>query len=195
VDDTEPQRAPVGRRIVIVGPSCSGKSTLGLELARRLEVPFIELDALFWQENWGRPIDDEFCELLRGAHSGEAWVSAGNYLRQTPLVTWPLADTFIWLDVGLMRASWRVLRRSWRRWRSKELLWGVCRENFWQQLELWSPYRSLIRYNFSRRKRNQELYEAAMEDARAAGKRFLRLRSSREVERLLAAVPGGPTGP
>ncbi|MCL6644518.1 MAG: adenylate kinase [Dehalococcoidia bacterium] len=190
----------LGSRIVIVGPSCSGKSTLGAALADRLSLPFIELDALFWRENWTRPADEEFCALLRGAHSGEGWVSAGNYLRQTVPGTWPLADTIIWLDVGLATTSWRVLRRSWRRWRSGELLWGVCRENFWRQLALWDPNQSLIRYNMSRRARNRELCERAAREAEAAGKRFLRLRSRDEIARLFASVGGlgradAPTGP
>lgn len=188
-----------GRRVVIFGPSCSGKSTLGMELARRLDIPFIELDALFWQENWGRPSDGDFCALLRGAHGGEAWVSAGNYLRQARFVTWPLADTFIWLDIGLPTTTWRILRRSWRRWRSRELLWGVCRESFWRQLALWSEHRSLIRYNIARRRPNRAAFEAAQRDAEAAGKTFLRLRSRRDVELLLARLDGragtGASGP
>ena len=198
--DGPPADGWLGSRIVVVGPSCSGKSTLGALLADRLGLPFIELDALFWRENWTRPADEEFCALLRGAHSGDGWVSAGNYLRQTGHITWPLADTIIWLDVGLATTSWRVLRRSWRRWRSGELLWGVCRENFWRQLALWDPNQSLIRYNMSRRARNRELFERAAREAEAAGKRFLRLRSRDEIARLLASVGGqgradAPTGP
>ncbi len=187
--------ARLGRRIVIVGPSCAGKSTLGMELARRLDVPFIELDALFWQEDWGRPTDEHFCALLRGAHSGEAWVSSGNYLRQTRLATWPLADTIIWRDAGVVRTSWRILRRSWRRWRTGELLWGTSRERFWRQLKLWDPNASLIRYNLSRRRQNTAIFEAAMAEFRAAGKSALRLRSPEEVRRLLADLPGGASGP
>lgn len=188
-EDTGLERPALGRRIVVVGPSCAGKSTLGMELARRLNLPFIELDALFWQENWGRPTDEHFCELLRGAHAGDAWVSSGNYLRQTQRVTWPLADTLIWLDAGMMRTSWRILRRSWRRWRTQELLWGTSRERFWRQLKLWDPNASLIRYNLSRRRQNAATFEAGMAEFRAAGKCALRLRTIGEVRRLLATVP------
>ncbi|WP_322796770.1 shikimate kinase [Tepidiforma sp.] len=173
---------------MVVGPSCAGKSTLGAELARRLNVPFIELDALFWRPGWQRPPDDEFCRLLVGAHSGEAWVSAGNYLRQARQVTWPAADTLVWLDVPLPVTTWRVLRRSWRRWRSRELLWGTCRESFWRQLCLWSQHRSLITYNMVRHRANRRVFERAFDEWQSAGRRCLRLRSSRDIARLLAAI-------
>ncbi|GIW13788.1 MAG: adenylate kinase [Tepidiforma sp.] len=167
-----------------------------MELARRLDLPFIELDALYWKENWGRPSDEEFRELLRAAHTGDCWVSAGNYLRQARLVTWPLADTFVWLDVGMMTTTWRILRRSWRRWRSNELLWGTCRENLWRQFELWSEHRSLIRYNWSRQRAHREAFSAGARDAEAAGKRVLRLRSPRQVRELLERLPrASSTGP
>lgn len=42
----------VGRRIHVIGNSCAGKSTLGQRLARALDVPFVELDALNWQPGW-----------------------------------------------------------------------------------------------------------------------------------------------
>jgi adenylate kinase family enzyme len=38
--------------LVIVGDSCSGKTTLGEELAERMFCPFIELDALYWKPGW-----------------------------------------------------------------------------------------------------------------------------------------------
>lgn len=188
---------PLGRRIIVAGPSCSGKSTLAAELARRMGCPFIELDALFWKPGWTQPPDDEFRERLVAAHSGDAWVSAGNYLRHTRHLTWPLADTIIWLDFPLHVTTARVLVRSWKRWRSRELLWGTNHERFWDQLKVWSPNDSLIAYNVSRHWRNRELFAAAGEEARAAGKRFLRLRSARGVADLLdwTRLDPPPTAP
>ncbi len=180
------QQGPdLGRRIIVLGPSCSGKTTLAAEIARRTGAPFVELDALFWKPGWTAPPDDEFREKLIESHAGDAWVSAGNYLRHTRGVTWPRADTIIWLDFPLHITTRRVLARSWRRWRSRELLWGTNRERFWAQLKLWSPNDSLIAYNAFQHRKHRATFEQAMHEARAAGKRFLRLRSQRSVERLL----------
>jgi adenylate kinase family enzyme len=188
---------PHGRRIIVVGPSCSGKTTLGAEIARHIGAPFIELDALFWKPGWTPPSDDEFRDKLIETHTGDAWVSAGNYLRHTRNITWPLAETIIWLDFPLHLTTRRVLARSWRRWRSKELLWGTNRERFWDQLMVWSPTNSLIAYNVSRRRQNRQIFGRAMEEARAAGKCFLRLESPRAVDRLLEnlAADGEMTNP
>ena len=52
------------KRVLIFGDSNSGKSTLGVPLAERLGVRFVELDALYWLPGWqGRP-DEEFRALL-----------------------------------------------------------------------------------------------------------------------------------
>jgi hypothetical protein len=123
-------------------------------------------------------------------------VSAGNYLRQARFVTWPLADTFIWLDIGLPTPPLRIIARSWRRWRSRELLWGVCRETFWRHLQPWDERRSLIRYiqhrrhiQHRRRSEQREAFRAAFDDAAAAGKTVLRFRSQREGDRFVSTLP------
>ena len=42
----------MAERINVVGTSCSGKSTLARALAERLNAPYIELDAIFWDRDW-----------------------------------------------------------------------------------------------------------------------------------------------
>ena len=40
------------KRIVVVGTTSSGKSTLASQLAQKIGGDFIELDALHWEPNW-----------------------------------------------------------------------------------------------------------------------------------------------
>ncbi|MEC8867694.1 MAG: AAA family ATPase, partial [Pseudomonadota bacterium] len=54
-------------RINVVGTSGSGKSTLAQDMARRLNLPYIELDRLFWKANWTESTDDEYFPKLRDA--------------------------------------------------------------------------------------------------------------------------------
>jgi adenylate kinase family enzyme len=39
-------------RIVVVGTSGAGKTTLARRIADRLQLPHIELDAINWQSEW-----------------------------------------------------------------------------------------------------------------------------------------------
>ena len=48
------------KRVNVKGISGSGKSTFALELARRLGLPFVELDALHHGPNWSEPTDEVF---------------------------------------------------------------------------------------------------------------------------------------
>lgn len=76
-----PPLTALGNRIVIFGPSNSGKSTLAEALARKLAIPAVHLDQLHHNPNtdWVPRPKDEFHELQRAAIEGPAWVMDGNY--------------------------------------------------------------------------------------------------------------------
>jgi adenylate kinase family enzyme len=69
------------RRVNVKGISGSGKSTFAVELARRLELPYIELDALHHGPNWSEPAAEEFRVRVRAAMDAApgGWVIDGNY--------------------------------------------------------------------------------------------------------------------
>jgi len=46
-------------RINVIGTSGSGKTTFGREQASTLQIPFIELDTIFWEPDWNEPDDSE----------------------------------------------------------------------------------------------------------------------------------------
>ncbi len=48
------------KRIVVVGSTSSGKSTLAKQLPEKLGADFIELDALYWEANWVEAPDEVF---------------------------------------------------------------------------------------------------------------------------------------
>jgi adenylate kinase family enzyme len=178
----------IGQRVVIVGPSSSGKSTLGERLAALIGVPFVELDGLFWKPGWEESRDEEFQAKLQPALAGEQWVAAGNYFRHMWPTIWRRAETIIWLDLPFRVSAGRIVRRSWRRWRNNEVLWGTNKERFWSQLKLWSKKDSLITYTWQQRKVVDERYSGAMSDPRWAHVRFVRLRSAAEVEAFVLSI-------
>ena len=141
-------------KIVVIGVTSSGKSTLAKTISERLGLDLIELDAIHWQPNW-TPIDlMEFRERVDAATRSPSWIVAGNYRVVRDLV-WPRAQAVIWLDLPFHVVFWRLLQRTIRRGWTQEELWNGNREKFWWHLKLWSE-ESLFHWLFKtywRRKR------------------------------------------
>ena len=183
--------SPIGQRIHVIGNSCSGKSTLGSRLAQVLGVPFVELDALNWQPNWvglNATDPDRFQELIKEATKGDGWVVPGSYTSFSQKVFWSRLDTVIWLDLPLPLLVSRLLRRSWRRWRSKELLWGTNYERFWPQLMVWRKEESLLWWIVTQHGRKRHSMLRYMVDPRWSHIRFFRLTLPSEVEAFSRAI-------
>lgn len=181
----------IGRRIHVMGNTGAGKSTLAERLAGALGVAFVELDALNWQPNWtalSETSPREFERRLFDATRGEAWVVAGSYTRFCQSVFWARLETVVFIDLPLPHLVWRVLRRSWRRWRSRELLWGMNCERFWPQLKIWDKDTSLLGWAIAEQRRKRRDLASQMSDPRWRHIRFLRLTSSKQVEALAHAI-------
>ncbi|MFC1526711.1 hypothetical protein ACFL6X_07880 [Candidatus Latescibacterota bacterium] len=184
-----------GRRIHVVGNTSAGKSTLGQRLAAILDVPFVELDAINWQPDWVGLVDtnpERFESEVAAATAADGWVVAGSYFSFSQKILWPRVQTVVWLDPPMPVLIWRVMTRSWRRWRTKELLWGTNYERFWPQLMLWSRQHSLIYWAVTQGGHKRRRMRAAMADPTWAHIRFVRLTSRGEVEQLVASAASNP---
>lgn len=178
-------QCPIGQRIHIIGSSGSGKSTLAERLATLLDIPFVELDALNWEPGWvGLNQNDpaEFERRIAEATAGDSWVAAGSYTTFSQRVFWPKLDTVVWLDLPRPLLVRRVLMRSWRRWRTKELLWGTNYERFWPQLAFWRKDQSLLWWVVTQHQRKRRQMLSFMTDPRWRHIRFIRLTSVAEIE-------------
>ena len=142
------------QHVVVIGVTSSGKSTLAEKIARRFDMAFIELDALHWEPRWQEAPLEVFRARVEGAIEAEKWVVAGNYHVVRDLI-WPKAEAVIWLDYPLSTVFWQLTRRNFRRWCTKELLWGTNVEPLYVHFKLWSKdslYHWLFR-TYWRRKR------------------------------------------
>ena len=175
-------------RVSVVGASGSGKSWVASQVAARLGVPYLELDAVRHQPNWQELPDAQFLEEVQRFVTQDRWVVDGNYFSVvTEPAVWSAADTVIWVDLpkgAVMRqVAWRTLKRVVQR---KEL-WNGNRERL-RDLLHWDPYRSIIRWSWTNYRVVRERYEAAMADSRWQHLEFVRLRSRDQVGRYVARI-------
>src|SRR5919198_3635557 len=167
-------------KIAVVGTSGSGKTTVARELARRLGVPHVELDALFHGPGWTETPAEEFQRRVAAATDSDGWVVDGNYDSKLGDLVLGRADTVVWLDLPLRVSLSRVTRRTIGRIRTGEELWSGNRESWrggffgWDSMVVWA-IRSHLRL---RRARATRL-------AAHPHLRGVRLRSAREVESYL----------
>lgn len=130
----QPRHVPVGSRIAIYGPSGSGKSTLSRELAQSLQLPLLELDAVFHAHpNWVDLSREEFREQVSAflnAHPG-GWVIEGNYSFVRDLIL-PQAETAIWLDLPFPTVYRRLACRTISRSFTHSALWNGNKETLSQ---------------------------------------------------------------
>ena len=115
-----------GRNMLIWGGG--GKTTLAKALSKKLGLPFVELDALYWLPDWGERPDEEFTQIVDEtlADLENGWVVDGQYGGHLGPLVLNKADTLIWLRLSGRVIFWRIFRRSIRRARDKRL---ICGEN------------------------------------------------------------------
>jgi adenylate kinase family enzyme len=171
------------RRVSLVGAPGAGKTTVARRLAASLGVPFVELDAIFHQVDWGELSREAFRTRVTEAVSAEGWVVDGNYSAVRDLV-WQRADTVVWLDLPRRVVVRRVAVRTLRRALTRKPLWNGNREpltNFYR----WDPQKNIIRWAWVMYPEYVQRYGAAMEDPQYAHIRFVRLATPQDVHALV----------
>jgi adenylate kinase family enzyme len=101
----------LSQRIVVLGCAGSGKTRFSYELAARLNVPAICLDAIW---NPGADALSRFRAKMVELHAGDAWVSDGNFADATFDVRLPRATRIIWLERPRLLCAWRAIVRVFR---------------------------------------------------------------------------------
>ncbi len=176
------------RKVTVIGSaSGNGKTTLGNELARRLEVPFVEMDALVHGPNWTETPDEELRAMIEPILSTDGWVIDGAYHGKLGDLVLRSADVIVWLDLPIRVWLPRLLRRTVRRIRWREELWNGNQESL--KSAFWGR-ESLVLFALNSHFRRRRDYPT-----RLASWRVIRLRTRADVERFLAEVPRPPRQP
>jgi adenylate kinase family enzyme len=176
-------------RINIIGTTGSGKTTVSRELATRLGVPHVELDALYWRPNWAMPSREEFRARVVEALNGDSWVVDGNYGKVRDIV-WTRADTLVWLDYALLLILRRLLVRTVRRVLTGEVLWSGNRERVTSIFSRDSIFLWALK-TYRRRRRE---YAILPQQPDYMHLNVIRLSDPKETHRWLSNLEGGNAG-
>jgi adenylate kinase family enzyme len=164
------------RRILVIGNSGGGKSTLARKLGEKLGLPVIHLDVLFWKPGWVESEREDYLDRVMAALAAPGWICDGQFTSSFHL-RMPLADTIVWIDqpraLCLFRAIWRAV--TYRRGGRPDMAEG-CREKI-----DFDFYRYI--WTFDREKAPE--IEGALA-AHGAHARVVRLKSDREIADFLS---------
>jgi adenylate kinase family enzyme len=153
------------------------------DLARRLGIPYIELDALHHGPNWSEPTAEEFQARVHGAmeQAPGGWVVDGNYDSKLGDLVVAEADTIVWLDLPLSVKWPRVWRRTMHRIRNRVELWNGNRET-WR--DAFASRDSILVWVLRSHVRHRRTWPKRFE----GDPRLVRLRSEDEARRWLEAA-------
>ena len=98
------------RRILVVGSGGAGKSMLAIQLGRRLALPIVHLDALYWRPGWQPNPAAEWRDTGQRIVARDAWIIDGNYSGSLDLRL-PVCDAVVFLDIPRSICLCRVVKR------------------------------------------------------------------------------------
>jgi adenylate kinase family enzyme len=76
------------RRIIVVGCEGSGKTSLALKLGRKLGLPVVHLDVLYWRPGWKASDKASFRVRVVDAITDEGWVVDGSFSELPSISPW-----------------------------------------------------------------------------------------------------------
>lgn len=150
------------KRVMIVGCSGSGKSTMAVELGKITGLPVQHLDLIHWKPRWIEREKTEKSSLIHNIESQDEWIIEGNYSATFPNRT-ARADVLIWLDLPLGLRVVRILKRHYQfRGKTRPDMPDNCPERLERNYIKWV----LFKANNTRSEIAQAIVDAPHLDAR-----------------------------
>ena len=172
------------RRVVVVGTSCAGKTTLARQIAETFGVQHIELDAIHWLPDWNVRPTEEFRTLTSEALTPDCWVVDGNYSVVRDIV-WGKATTLVWLNYPFPVVLWRALSRTVLRAITRKELFSGNRESFRQSFMSRDSILWWVATTHHRRRRE---YRRIFDNGEFTNIDLIELRAPREADELLRSL-------
>lgn len=174
------------KKINVIGTSGSGKSHFSKRLAKKLDIPYIEMDAILWQPDWQQLENAAFLLAIQEIVSQPSFVLDGNHSK-TSSIKWSAIDTIIWLDLGFWRTFLQVLMRSIKRAHTQQEIWEGTgnkesfRRNFFTS-------KSVILWMLKNYWKTKSKYRILFKEKSSSNITLVRLTSRADVEAFLRNV-------
>lgn len=163
------------KRVLVIGPGGSGKSTFARRLGQILGIEVKHLDSFYWRSGWTKPSNEDWIKTVNDLISRDSWIIDGNFGGTLPLRV-ERCDTVIFLDMPRLLCLWRITkRRITYRKRSRPDMAEGCHEKLDLEFIRWV-------WNYPNRSRPRVI--KLLNENRAA-KTIVWLRSNDDVERFL----------
>lgn len=142
-------------KIIVIGNAGSGKTTFSKKLAKKINLPLVHLDKIFWFGNWQHISKDDFDKLLENEIQKDFWIIDGNFDRTIPRRL-KECDTIFYFDFPTISCLWNSTIRIIKNYGyTRDDMGGYCPEKFDRhKLEL---YISILKFNKKNRKRYYEM--------------------------------------
>ena len=98
------------KRILVVGCSGGGKSTLSGVISSKLGLPAIHLDVEFWKPGWTETPRDMFRKKVEALSARDQWVMDGTFSGSFD-IRFPRADLVVVIDLPRLTCLWRAVTR------------------------------------------------------------------------------------
>ena len=165
------------QRVLVIGPCGAGKSTLAVELGRKLSLPVFHMDQINWRPGWIESSKDDILAKLRQIISTDRWLIDG-YYGGTLAERLERADTVVYLDYPIRLCFTRLIRRVWTyRGRTRPDMTEGCPERFDLEFLIY-----LIRWNSGPRPRTEQALSGHEH-------KIIRLRSPDDLRRWMDLLP------
>ena len=143
-------------RILIIGCGGAGKSTLARKLGKKLGIPVVHLDKLFWKPGWVESAPEEIDAKIMEELRKPKWIMDGNFNRTLPQRV-KYCDTIIYLDFSRTACLMGVVKRILTTCGTVRPDMGEgCPERFDLEFLKW-----VWNYNKNKRERNYRLLNEA----------------------------------
>jgi adenylate kinase family enzyme len=166
------------KRVLVIGPGGSGKSTFARRLGQILGREVKHLDSFYWRAGWTKPSPEEWIKTVNELIGAESWIIDGNY-GGTLAQRVERCDTIIFLDMPRLLCMWRITkRRLTYRNRSRPDMAEGCTEKLDLEFISWV-------WNYTHRSRPNVV---KLINENQANKKIVWLRSNADVKKFLNHV-------